>query len=116
MTDLDYRMIGTRIRAYRRERGLTQEQLAEDAEISAPFLSNVERAVKKAGLSVLLRIAEALGVPLDVMLFGEREAGPADGDDDFQTLLQDCSVYERRVLLEMAGAVKASLRKNRNAA
>lgn len=34
MTDLDYRMIGTRIRAYRRERGLTQEQLAEDAEIS----------------------------------------------------------------------------------
>ena len=105
-----------RLKRYRRERGLTQEQLAEDAEISAPFLSNVERAVKKAGLSVLLRIAEALGVPLDVMLFGEREAGPADGDDDFQTLLQDCSVYERRVLLEVAGAVKASLRKNRNAA
>ena len=108
--------LSARLRLRREELGLSQEQLAEDAEISAPFLSNVERAVKKAGLSVLLRIAEALGVPLDVMLFGEREAGPADGDDDFQTLLQDCSVYERRVLLEVAGAVKASLRKNRNAA
>ena len=59
-----------RLKRYRRERGLTQEQLAEDAEISVPFLSNVERAVKKAGLPVMLRIAEALGVPLDVMLFG----------------------------------------------
>ena len=116
MTDLDYRMIGTRIRAYRRERGSTQEQLAEAAEISAPFLSNVERAVKKGGLPVLLRIAEALGGPLDVILFGEGKASGADGDDDFRTLLQDCSVYERRVLLEVAGAVKASLRKNRNAA
>ena len=113
---MDQKKTGYFLKQLRNEKKLTQEQLAEDAEISAPFLSNVERAVKKAGLSVLLRIAEALGVPLDVMLFGEREAGPADGDDDFQTLLQDCSVYERRVLLEVAGAVKASLRKNRNAA
>ena len=51
--------IGRRIAEIRREVGMTQEQLAEKAEISVVHLSNVEQGKKMPGLPVLIRIAEA---------------------------------------------------------
>ena len=54
---------GRRIRALRKRKGMTQEQLAEAADISVDFLSLMERGVNAPSFATLERLADALGVP-----------------------------------------------------
>jgi len=53
---------GKRLRILRQRKGMTQEQLAEAADISVDFLSLVERGVNAPSFATLERIANALGV------------------------------------------------------
>ena len=55
---------GGRLRALRLQAGLTQEQLAESADVSVNFVSLVERGVKSPTLATMERLAAALKVPL----------------------------------------------------
>jgi transcriptional regulator with XRE-family HTH domain len=58
---------GERLRAARREAGLTQEQLAERAGIDRAAVSEIERGLRDARLSTLLRIESVLGARLDLV-------------------------------------------------
>lgn len=53
------------IRVRREYRGLTQEQLAEAAGISKPYLSQLESGKRKGTTEVLARIANVLSLALD---------------------------------------------------
>lgn len=57
---MDYLEIGRRIRKYRRERGLSQEELAECVDISTTHMSHIETGSTKLSLPVLVGIAAAL--------------------------------------------------------
>ncbi len=65
---MDYILLGRRIRLRRREAGLTQEQLAEKAEISPSFLGHVERGSRKLSLETLLKLCRALNTTADALL------------------------------------------------
>lgn len=68
--------VGERVRDIREKRGLTQDKLAEAAEISKSFLSEIENDKRNVGAQVLLRIANALGASVDYLLQGAvRDAG-----------------------------------------
>ena len=55
--------IGVKVRVLRKERGLTQEKLAEMAEISINYLSKIENnRIKNVGVLITFRLAKALGV------------------------------------------------------
>jgi transcriptional regulator with XRE-family HTH domain len=54
---------GRRIRDLRKRKGMTQERLAEAADISVDFLSLMERGVNAPSFATLERLADALGVP-----------------------------------------------------
>lgn len=56
--------LGTTIRAMRKERGLSQEALAEDSELERAYMSGIERGVQNLSLMALLRIARALNVSI----------------------------------------------------
>lgn len=56
-------IVGRNIRRIRKARGLTQEQLAEEAGMAMRYLSGVERGEENPTLRFLAKIAEALGVP-----------------------------------------------------
>ena len=56
------------LRRKRRELGLSQEDLADDAAISANYLAKLETDKREPGLKVLSRLAVALNVPLDEIL------------------------------------------------
>jgi transcriptional regulator with XRE-family HTH domain len=53
---------GRRVRSLREIQGLTQEQLAERAEISVDFLSLIERGRNSPSFENLEALAEALGL------------------------------------------------------
>jgi transcriptional regulator with XRE-family HTH domain len=55
------RTIGSLLRAHRSSRGLTQEELAEKAEVSARTVSDVERGLRtRIYRDTALRLADAL--------------------------------------------------------
>lgn len=56
------KQFGKRLQSLRRQAGLTQEQLAEQTEISVDFLSLVERGINAPSFENLEKIAKALGV------------------------------------------------------
>ena len=53
------------LRVWREYRGLTQQKLADEAEISKPFLSQLENGQREASVDVLKRLAAALKVDID---------------------------------------------------
>lgn len=55
-------IVGTNIRRLRKAKGLTQEQLAHDADVAMRYVAGVERAEENPSLKVLVQIADALGV------------------------------------------------------
>lgn len=59
-----YRSVGLRIATERKARGMTQEQLAEVAELNASYVARIEAGARKATLETLLRISSALETPI----------------------------------------------------
>jgi transcriptional regulator with XRE-family HTH domain len=68
--------IGARIREARLKKKLTQEQLAEKADIGFYYVGEIERGVKLPSLTVFIQIVEALGVTADSLLKDELTASP----------------------------------------
>ena len=52
--------LGARVRDLRRERGLSQEALADHAGIGRSYMSGIERGVRNCSVLQLLKIAKAL--------------------------------------------------------
>ena len=70
------RMVGGKIRAARKAKGLSQLALAERSELSADFIGKVERGTTSPSLESLKAIATALNLPLGDLFVGELGAGP----------------------------------------
>ncbi len=65
---IDYTNMGKRIKERRKELNLTQEALAEQADISASFMGHIERGSRIASLDTLLSICIALDVSMDYII------------------------------------------------
>ena len=112
---INYQQIGKRIKECRRQQNLKQDALAWNAEISASYLSCIENGVKKASLGSIIRIAKALNVSVEFLLFGD-----ATNDDDayrkLHAIFYDCGEVEYNIIMDTvlgtAMAVKRSLRTN----
>jgi transcriptional regulator with XRE-family HTH domain len=72
-----YGRVGARIQALRKAHRLTQNKLAERAEVGVSYLVKVEGGVRKARLEVLERISNAMGEPL-WRLFADQRISAAD--------------------------------------
>lgn len=67
--------VGSKVRAYRQMRKMTLRTLAEQAEVSVSFLSQLERGASGASIPTLRMVAEALGLTL-ADLFSDETASP----------------------------------------
>lgn len=70
---MDAKKIGTFLRELRKEKGLTQEQLAEVLNVSGRTISRWETGTNMPDLSVLIQIAEFYEVEVKEILDGERK-------------------------------------------
>jgi transcriptional regulator with XRE-family HTH domain len=59
-----HKRIGENIRKFRKSAGLTQERLAEKADLHPVYISQVERADRAVTIDSLLKITKALGIRL----------------------------------------------------
>jgi transcriptional regulator with XRE-family HTH domain len=58
------RLIGEAIRMFRKKARMTQERLAERADLNPKYLGEIERGEKIISIEALLRIAKAVKVPI----------------------------------------------------
>ena len=101
---MDYGIIGERIKQERLDKGLTQETLAEKANISASFLGQIERGERKLSLVTLIQIAKVLGVSLDYLVsdYSPRENPELD---ELIYLLREHSPQEIRMVTDISKSV-----------
>lgn len=73
------RELGLRIGEVRRSRGLTQEQAAEALGMLAPNYARIEQGRSNVTVDTLVRIANALDVPIGRLFTKPRTTRPAPG-------------------------------------
>lgn len=76
-------LVAWNLRRIRVRRGLSQEQLAVDAEVDRTYVSRMERSLENPTVSILERLAKALNVAVSELLrrpaAGERRPKPLKG-------------------------------------
>ena len=97
--------LGTYIANQRKAAGVTIRQLAEQAGVSNPYLSQIERGLRKPSAEVLQQLAKALRISAETLYV---QAGILDPEDHPTTtvemaVLADSGINERqkRVLIDV---------------
>lgn len=107
---VDYHDLGQRIRQKREALGLSQEQLAADANISQPTLFRLEKAKSKVELATLISVANVLQVSLDELLCASLNY---QNNNIYQyehhELVKDCTSQELRLVNDVVGHLLNSL-------
>ena len=66
--NIDYKLIGTRIKSARKRNGITQSVLAEKLDVSIGYISQVERGITKISLDLLGAIASVLDCDISSLI------------------------------------------------
>lgn len=95
--------IGAFIRAQREAAQVSLRQLAEKAGVSNPYLSQIERGLRKPSAEVLNQIAKALRVSAEVLYVRAGILEPGQGNQVRDAIITDTAITERQkqVLLEI---------------
>ncbi len=108
--EIDYKSIGRRISDIRKERGLTQQQLSEAANISNKYMSNVELNKSKVSLDVLNRICHALDITLDYIVNNRPDTADIKKIDELYEAISKLSRSDR----DFVAALLETLNDKRN--
>lgn len=108
---MNYYEIGQRVRRFRKAYNLSQEQLAEKIGISTTHLSHIETGNTKLSLPVLVKLAEALSVQTDELLYESTYINKTAVAQEILTIIDSCPTQEAHMLLEILKAVKISFDK-----
>lgn len=109
---LNYKIIGKGIKQARKRKKFSQEVLAEIIDKSSSYISYIETGKKHLSLETLVDIANALEVSADELLSYNIEHRN-EIKSEFTVILEKCTTYERKVITDVAKALKQSLQEER---
>lgn len=107
---LNYILLGKRVRDLRIKKRMSQADLSELIDKTPPYVSYIEGGIKSPSLDTLVLLANALGVSADMLLAESLDNQLLVDEGEYAEILEDCSPYERRVLLENARTLKKTMR------
>ena len=95
--------IGGFIRSQREAAQVSVRQLAEKAGVSNPYLSQIERGLRKPSADVLSQIAKALRVSAEVLYIRAGILEPSESNEVRDVIITDTAITERQkqVLLDI---------------
>ena len=99
--------LGHNIQYFREMRHLTQRELAEAADISSQYLSNLENGKAVPSADIAMRIATSLKVTCDSLLSGNANTVNKQLLE-LISLANDCSPQELEMILDVSKAIKAN--------
>ena len=95
---MDCQSIGARVWYHRKQNGLSQEELADQAETSRVYISHIERGEVAPSLKVLVSIANVLNVSADDLLAGNLLSAHTTRTEEEIDILSDCSPDRKSVV------------------
>ena len=101
-TNSELKNIGQRIRAARTAKSLSQADLAFAAEVSEPYMSDIELGKTKMNILTFCRIAEALKMSADELLRPNVPVVNQLYQQEFSNLLKGCSPQELESILKIS--------------
>jgi transcriptional regulator with XRE-family HTH domain len=111
--ELNYTLIGNRLRAARLKKGFTQEYVAEMSGISAQHCSGIECGNAKVSLPALVRLCNALDAfPDDILMDSINRVTP-QLTENVASVFSDCSPDEIYLMLSQAENLKKALRQKK---
>lgn len=99
--NVDYKLIGSRIKAERSKRCMTQEQLAERLEVTIGYVSQVERGITKISLDLLGKVAMVLDCDIASLITQSAVNSDAYIIDEVTASLRQLSGRDRRIVFSM---------------
>ena len=105
MQDIDFAYIGKRIKDVRIEKRLTQDYLADYANVNVSHISNIENNKVKISLTLLIKVCNALGVSVDYLLQNEYSNPTSGIETELIHVLKDMPIDKQETLLRIAKAL-----------
>ncbi len=103
--NVDYKLIGKRIREARKKLGWSQEKLGEVIDVATVYISRVERGSSQVNLKRLSQIAIALNTPIEQLISGTTTKSSNYLNREFQELLSQCTVEKQKLIYNIAKIV-----------
>lgn len=103
--DFDYKIIGQRIKDERREKGWSQERLAEEVDVTTVYISRIERGSSKINLKRLAQISKALDTSVEYLISGTETDSPNYLDKELYETLLTCTPAKQRLIYNIAKIV-----------
>ena len=98
---IDSVCIGRRIKRFRSEKQLSQEELGEKIGVTRKHLSKIEIGDRAPTLDLLILIANALDVSADDLLVDNLKHTSSSVGADIHVILQDCNHDEKEMLTRL---------------
>lgn len=102
---LDFTIIGQRLKNTRLEKKLTQENLAEQLDVSVAFLSRIERGLSHINLKRLSQICSILGVSEGYILNGTSSNSEQYLISEFNDILSKCPANKQKLIYKIAKTI-----------
>jgi transcriptional regulator with XRE-family HTH domain len=100
-------LLGRRIRALRKSKGLTQEQLGAACGVNYKFIGGIERGEENPSLSILQKIAEGLGMEvIELFSFQHEESDPDKLKKMITDIIKDEKSDRLQLILKIINAIK----------
>lgn len=105
---IDYKLIGERIRKARKEKGITQEKLSEELDVTVAFISRLERGTATIKLKRLAQLCDILEVPIEHIITGTTVNAENYLDKELYEVLIQCTPAKQRLIYNIAKMVLSS--------
>lgn len=102
---IDYNMIGSRIKKRRNELNMTQEQLANELNLSVFYISKIENGKASATLETLAFIAQKLGIDLVSLLTGTSKLEKTYYFGELDTICKKATTRQLNLIAEIAKTI-----------
>ena len=103
--NVDYKLIGQRIKKARIVKNWSQEKLAESMDVAVAFISKIERGGSSINLKRLAQISVALNVPIEEFITGVVKEKENYLMKEFSDILKQCSKDKQKLIYNIAKIV-----------
>lgn len=102
--NIDYNLIGERIKEARKNKGYTQEKLAEEIDVAVAYVSRLEKGFP-INLKRIAQISQVLDVSIEYLLSGTVPKSDNYLNKDFEEILERCSPEKLKLIYNIAKTI-----------
>ena len=108
--EIDYKLIGSRIRQARLHHEITQEYLSELIEVTPAFIGHIERGERSVSLATLLKIAMVLNVSTDYLFSMEDTTEDAEVTNALIQMVSHRPLETKQAILDIVSTTLKHLK------